>query len=208
MTELTGDNAPANLTEKSMTLSLTDKPRLDLLVGVFDSERQAEQLVERLIEDEFPADRISVLHKGGGMGDDMLGISFDTTGERVRTWTGQGALWGGLLGLLAGASGLFVLPGLGALLAAGPIVELIGGAVAGSLLGSGAMAGAAALSGLATALHHIGLPEDRLRELHQWIEEGKIVVILHLDPGGDLEQYLTQMKWAGADPVIELPVRI
>jgi len=200
--------ALANTTEKSMTLVSTDKPRLDLLIGVFDREQQAERLVERLIEDEFPPDRISVLHKSGGMGDDMLGISFDSTGEKVRTWTEQGALWGGLLGLLAGASGLFVLPGLGTLLAAGPIVELIGGAVAGTLLGSGAMAGAAALSGLATALHHIGLPEERLRELHRWIEEGKVVVILHLDPDGDPEQYLTRLKWAGADPVIELPVRI
>ena len=191
-----------------MTFSLRDQPRLDLLIGVFDKESQAEALVEHLIGDEFPPDRISVLHKGGGMGDDMLGISFDSAGERVKAWTEQGALWGGLLGLLAGASGLFVLPGLGTLLAAGPIVELIGGAIAGTLLGSGAMAGAAALSQLATALHHLGMPEEKLRQLHQWIDEGKVVVILHLDPGSDLEQYLTQMKWAGADPVLELPVQI
>ncbi len=191
-----------------MIFSLRDQPRLDLLIGVFDKESQAEALVERLIGDEFPPDRISVLHKGGGMGDDMLGISFDSAGERVKAWTEQGALWGGLLGLLAGASGLFVLPGLGTLLAAGPIVELIGGAIAGTLFGSGAMAGAAALSQLATALHHLGMPEEKLRQLHQWIDEGKVVVILHLDPGSDLEQYLTQMKWAGADTVLELPVRI
>ncbi len=185
-----------------------DTPRLDLLIGVFEREQQAEALVERLIGDDFPADRISVLHKGGGQGDDMLGISFDSGGERVRTWTEQGALWGGLLGLLAGASGLFVLPGLGPLLAAGPVVEMIGGAVAGTLLGSGAMAGAAALTQLATALHHIGIPEEQVRQLHQWIEQGRVVVILHLDPDTDHQACLTRMKWAGADPVIELPIRI
>ena len=185
-----------------------DTPRLDLLIGVFEREQQAEALVERLIGDDFPADRISVLHKGGGQGDDMLGISFDSGGERVRTWTEQGALWGGLLGLLARASGLFVLPGLGPLLAAGPVVEMIGGAVAGTLLGSGAMAGAAALTQLATALHHIGIPEEQVRQLHQWIEQGRVVVILHLDPDTDHQACLTRMKWAGADPVIELPIRI
>ncbi len=185
-----------------------DTPRLDLLIGVFEREQQAEALVERLIGDDFPADRVSVLHKGGGQGDDMLGISFDSGGERVRTWTEQGALWGGLLGLLAGASGLFVLPGLGPLLAAGPVVEMIGGAVAGTLLGSGAMAGAAALTQLATALHHIGIPEEQVRQLHQWIEQGRVVVILHLDPDTDHQACLTRMKWAGADPVIELPIRI
>ncbi len=191
-----------------MTQTLKDKPRLDLLIGVFDSEKQAEALVERLIGEEFPPDRLSVLHKGGGLGDDMLGIAFDSTGDRVKAWTEQGALWGGLLGLLAGASGLFVLPGLGALMVAGPIVETLAGAVAGTLIGGGGMAGAAALSQLASALHHIGIPEDRLKQLHQWIDEGKVVVILHLDPGTDVQQYLTRMKWAGADPVLELPVQI
>ncbi len=191
-----------------MKLSLKDGPRLDLLIGVFDTERKAEALVERLIGEEFPPDRISVLHKGGGLGDDMLGISFDTAGERAKAWTEQGALWGGLLGLLAGASGLFVLPGLGTLLAAGPIVELIGGAVAGTLLGSGAMAGAAALSQLATALHHVGIPDEQLERLHRWIDEGRVVVILHLEPGTDLAPWKTLMTWAGAEPTIELPVRI
>ncbi len=191
-----------------MPQTLKEQPRLDLLIGVFDNEKQAESLVERLIGEEFPPDRLSVLHKGGGLGDDILGIAFDSAGDRIKAWTGQGALWGGLLGLLAGASGLFVLPGLGALMAAGPIVEALAGAVAGTLIGSGGMAGAAALGQLASALHHIGIPEDQLKQLHQWVDQGRVVVILHLDPGTGLQQYRTKMEWAGADPILELPVQL
>lgn len=78
-----------------MTRIPLQQPRLDLLIGVFDREQQAQILVERLIEDDFPPDRVSLLHKGGGEGDDMLGISFHVIGERVRAWGEQGAFWAG-----------------------------------------------------------------------------------------------------------------
>lgn len=181
------------------------EPRLVLVSGVFSDQAAATRLVEKLIEQDFPMDRISVLHKSGGEGDDMLGLAFTDTGERVRVWGEHGAAWGALWGLLAGAAGLFVLPGVGPLLAAGPVVEALGGAIAGAAVAGGTMAGAALLSELASALHRLGIPDQDIDTLHQAIMDGQIAVILHCSPG-EAEQCHSRLAWAGADPVIELPV--
>ncbi|VAW78094.1 hypothetical protein MNBD_GAMMA15-466 [hydrothermal vent metagenome] len=179
--------------------------RLILAIGVFDSEQKASRVIEKLIEEDFPADRLSLLRKTGGMGDDMLGLAYTDTADRVKAWGEQGVIWGALWGLLAGATGLFVLPGIGPLLAAGPVVEALGGAIAGATLSGGAMAGAAALSQLASALHRIGVPQSDIDKIHNAIEAGHYVVILHCDPG-QADHCAMRLGWAGADPVTLMPV--
>ena len=185
----------------------TDKARLHLAVGVFDDKERATRLVEKLVDEDFPPDRISLLHKSGGTGDDMLGISYSDSGERIKVWGEQGAFWGALWGLLAGATGMFVLPGVGALMAAGPIVDAIAGAVAGGVLTGGAMAGAAALTGLASALHRMGIPEASLQEIHDDVENGKVVVILHCSDE-ELDDCLRKIAWAGAEKKLDFPVKV
>ena len=179
---------------------------LVLDVGIFENKEMARKLVERLIRDDFPMDQISLLGKGGGSGDDILGVTYHSTGERMKVWGEHGAFWGALWGLLAGAAGLFVIPGIGPLLAAGPIVEALAGALAGAVVTGGTMAGAAAVAQLASALHRIGIPEDRLEEIQSAIDAGKYVVILHLKPDSS-ERYDATLRWAGADPVYQLPVK-
>ena len=179
--------------------------RLDLVIGVYDQEDKATQVVEKLVQQDFPADRLSLLHKHGGLGDDMLGIAYGSGEERIKAWGEQGVLWGGLWGLLAGATGMFVIPGFGGLLAAGPIVEAIGGAIAGSALGGGTMAGAAALTQLGSALHASGIPEQELQEIHDHIDAGKVVVILHC-AAQEKADCVTLLKQQGADPLYEIPI--
>jgi hypothetical protein len=139
------------------------------------------------------------------MGDDMLGLAYTNTAERARAWGEHGAVWGALWGLLAGATGLFVLPGVGPLLAAGPVVEALGGAIAGAAVSGGAMAGAAVLSQLASALHRIGVPQGDVEQIHRAIEAGHYVVILHCDPD-QAEHCAMQLGWAGAESVSLMPV--
>ena len=93
--------------------------RLMLVVGMYTNQARAQQLVEKLIQEDFPMDRISLLSRVGGAGDDMLGVTYHDTGERVKAWGKHGAFWGAVWGLLASASGMFVLPGLGPLLGGG-----------------------------------------------------------------------------------------
>ena len=175
-----------------------------LTVGIFDDQERAQRLVERLIEEDFPMDRISLLGRAGrGAGDDLLGVSYHGTGEKMKVWGEHGAFWGALWGLLAGASGLFFLPGIGPLLAAGPIVEALAGAIAGAVMAGGAMAGAAALSQLASALHRIGLPAEAVARVEAAIDAGKHVVILHTD-SAHMEKWDRLLRWAGADPLLHL----
>ena len=180
--------------------------RLMLVVGIYSNEARAQQLVEKLIREDYPMDQISLLSRADGAGDDMLGVTYHDTGERMKAWGKHGAFWGAIWGLLAGASGMFVLPGLGPLLVAGPIVEALGAAIAGAAVASGTMAGAAAVSHLASALHRIGIPEDELAQIESAIEAGQYVVILHCAPE-ESEKHARTLAWAGAEPVYQLPVK-
>jgi len=176
-----------------------------LAVGVFDNEDKAARVIEKLVEEDFPADQLSILRKAGGLGDDILGLAYTDTAERVKAWGEHGAVWGALWGLLAGATGLFVLPGIGPLLAAGPVVEALGGAIAGAAVAGGGMVGAALLSELASALHRIGIPEADIEMIHSAIEAGHYVVILHCDPE-QADHCAKHLGWAGADPVTVMRV--
>jgi uncharacterized membrane protein len=146
-----------------------------VLVAVYADEAKAKDVVKRLIDLNYQMDLISVLGRVHGLGDDSLGIYHLHAGERMKAWGKQGAFWGGLWGVFAGAAGFFVIPGLGAVAAAGFLVEAIAG---GALVGAGTLAGAAALSQLAVAFHRAGIPPKEIQGLHQAIEEGKYLLML------------------------------
>lgn len=146
-----------------------------VLVAVYPDEDQAKAVVQSLIDLNYQMDLISVLGRVHPMGDDTLGIYTLNAHERMKAWGKKGVVWGGLWGMLAGAAGFFLVPGIGAVAAAGYMVEAIAG---GALLGGGALAGAAALSQVAIAFHRAGIPEEKIQALHQAITDGKYVVML------------------------------
>lgn len=161
-------------------MTSTPTPDTDSFVAaVFEHDDAAVRSVEHLIAEDFPMDRISLLRRASGMGDDPIGVAYDASGERMKVWGQQGAFWGAIWGLLAGAAGLFVLPGIGPIVAAGPIIEALAGAITGAALTGGVMAGAAALTQLTQALHHAGLPHADIEALHQDILNGNTLVLLH-----------------------------
>lgn len=149
------------------------------VAAVFAHDEATIRSIEQLIEHDFPMDQISLLRRAGGMGDDPIGVAYDSPGERMKVWGRHGAFWGALWGLLAGAAGLFVLPGIGPVVAAGPIIEALVGAITGTTLSGGVMAGAAALTQFAQVLHQAGLPPEDIKALHQSILDGDTVLLLH-----------------------------
>ncbi|RMG35793.1 MAG: DUF1269 domain-containing protein [Gammaproteobacteria bacterium] len=171
-----------------------------LITAIFPDMASAHRLVEQLIEEDFPMDQISVLHRAEGEGDDFLGIAYADDKERVRVWSEQGAFWGSLAGLLAGASGMFLVPGVGTLLLVGPVINALTGAV----LGAGLMAGSALATRLAVAFHRLGIPQEILEKLHTAIMDGKTVLLLH---GGnaDPETLRRRLDWHGAEEVLLIP---
>ncbi len=168
--------------------------------AVFANPKHSRAVVEELIKQNFPMDQISILHKAGGHGDDFLGIAYTNEIERFKVWGEQGALWGSLGGLLAGAAGLFLLPGIGPVLIAGPLID----AIAGAAVGAGMMTVGAAATHLTIGLRRLGIPDDKLNLLHQAVMDGKTVVLIHC--GDDEPEFWRQrLAWNGADPVFSMP---
>ena len=98
-------------------------------------------------------------------------IGYYNTGDRMKAWGKSGAFWGGLWGLLFG-SAFFIIPGIGPLLAAGPLVGWIVGALEGAVVVGG-------LSALGAGLYSIGIPKDSIIEYETQIKAGKFAVITH-----------------------------
>jgi hypothetical protein len=175
-----------------------------VILALFSDEAAAERSVRELIDRNFPMDMISLLGKAQSSGDDPLGVYYASAGERVKGWGKMGAFWGGLWGLFTGAAGLFLIPGTGALLAAGPVVEAIIGAAAGAGVGGGVMAGAAALSHLTVAMRRMGLPEEELETVQQAIDSGNYVVMLRVD-ADEVDRWKAVLESGGARKLLVFP---
>lgn len=181
-----------------------------ILVGIYDDEAKAQHAIEQLRDKGVALDMLSVLGRVHASGDDVLGIYYSGVGSRVQAWARQGALWGGLWGMLAGAAAMFVLPVVGPIFAAGPVVEAIvvtlGGGIAGATTGGAAMAGAASLTHLASVMHRMGIPQEQLDYLHQAIVDGHFLLLLR-DEKDEVLPWLEVLQHSEACEVIELPYK-
>ena len=87
------------------------------VIGVFNSEGQAQRAIGALKQSGFDDNEISLVAKDDGAGEQQ-GDTF--TGEDIGEGVTTGGVLGGLAGLAAGA-GALVIPGIGPLIAAGPL---------------------------------------------------------------------------------------
>ena len=138
------------------------------VIGVYENEQQAAEVVEDLKEKGYTTEEISVIAKN------KKELSEIT--QEVKPSTKDGAIAGaatggaiGLAGVIAGLSTVLI-PGIGAVLAAGPIITTIGGAILGASSGAG---------GLKHALMEIGVPDDEAERYSNDAQYGKILVFLH-----------------------------
>jgi len=118
------------------------------VVGVFKNEQVAREVVEDLRKAGFDKE-ISILARGreGQQGEAMTMEGGGGIADGIAT----GGVLGGLAGLAAGAGALFI-PGLGPLVAAGPIAGLLSGAAA---------------RGIAGGLIDWGIPEEEGRQYEE-----------------------------------------
>jgi hypothetical protein len=116
----------------------------------------------------------------------------------------MGAFWGGLWGLLTGAAGMFLVPGIGPVLAAGPAAEALAGAVGGAAVTGGVLAGAGAATQLTVAVHRMGVPEERLEETRERLGRGEhlLMLIVAADESGQWRDLLNASE---AEPLWVLP---
>ena len=193
--------ASQRLDERCDTDESTD--RLVLLAFHVDAEH-AQRALDRLQQHDFPMDRVSVLGRASASGDDPLGVYYSGVGERMRGWGGLGAFWGGIWGLATGAAGMFLLPGIGPVVAAGPVVEALAGGAAGAGVGGAVMAGAGAAAELTVSLHQLGLPEDCLDAIRERLSRGEHLVMLIVQRA-EASTWRPLLEDAGPEAMLELP---
>lgn len=154
------------------TLAQSGTSEKSAVVAIYDTHEEAEQAVHELETSGYDMRKLSIVGKDYQTEEEVVG--YYNTGDRMMSWGKMGAFWGGLWGLLFG-SAFFLIPGIGPLLAAGPIVGWIVGALEGAAVIGG-------LSALGAGLYSIGIPKDSILEYETQIKAGKFVVITHGSP--------------------------
>ena len=169
------------------------------VVGVFSRHGQAEKAVRTLRDEGFGENEISIAAKDnrggeGGEGEKKGGaggFSMEAGAEtmtRMDTNVGDGAAWGGALGGLAGllaGAGALAIPGIGPILAAGPLAAALSGAVAG---------------GIAGGLIDMGIPETEGKRFEEDVKSGKALAIIKCD-GEKAKRAESILRECGADEV-------
>jgi uncharacterized membrane protein len=139
------------------------------MIAVYDTHLEAENAVRELQRSGFDMRNLSIVGKDYQKEEEVVG--YYNMGDRMKAWGKTGAFWGGLWGLMFG-SAFFFIPGIGPLLAAGPLVGWIVGA-----LESAAVVGG--LSALGAGLYSIGIPKDSVIEYEAKIKADKFIIIAH-----------------------------
>src|SRR5436190_23782905 len=98
--------------------------------GIVKSYTQAEQIVERLQSAGFAVSEICVLLPDNQGKHDIGHVKATKAPESATTGAATGGVTGGMLGFLAG-TGALASPGVGPLIAAGPIMAALSGAAVG-----------------------------------------------------------------------------
>ncbi|HEX2172186.1 MAG TPA: general stress protein [Dehalococcoidia bacterium] len=131
------------------------------VVGVFESQADAERAIDRLRAAGFGDDQIGVAMRHG----EAPGGASDLTGDEAGSGAATGAVTGGVIGGLLGAAAAALIPGVGPVLAGGILAGVIGGVT------SGAVAG-----GLLGALVGLGIPEEEAGYYNAEFEAGRVIV--------------------------------
>ena len=139
------------------------------VVAVYDTHAQAEHAIKEL--QEAGVDMKSLSIAGQDTHTDEHVVGYYNAGDRMKYLGKVGAFWGGFWGLLFG-SGLFLIPGVGPILVAGPLVAWI---IAG-LEGAAVVGG---VSAIGAGLVSIGIPKDSVLNYEVALKTDKFLLIVH-----------------------------
>lgn len=137
--------------------------------GIYRDRVSLERGVERLKAENFRTEDISVLFPENAGTKDFAHEKGTKAPEGAAAGAGTGAVVGGVLGWIAGI-GAIAVPGIGPLIAAGPIMAALAGAGVGGAVG-----------GLTGALIGMGVPEYEAKRYEGMIKEGGFLMSVHAD---------------------------
>jgi hypothetical protein len=157
--------------------------------GIYNTRNGAEQAADALVNGGFAAGDISVLLPEN-LGTREIGTEKSTKApEGATAGAGTGAVLGGALGLLAGI-GALAIPGVGPLIAAGPIMATLAGMGVGGTVG-----------GLAGALVGLGIPEYEAKRYEGIIQKGGILLSVHCSTSDEVKRAKEILKNTGAQDI-------
>lgn len=158
----------------------------NVTVAVFPTHERAAEAVKELQQAGFDMMKLSIVGKEYETREDVVG--YYTTGDRMKHWGTMGAFWGGIWGLLLGAA-FFLVPGIGPVLVAGPLVAAIVGALETAVVAGG-------LSAIGAGLYSLGIPKNSVLAYEGAIRAGKYVLVVH---GSETEATQARDLLASAD---------
>ncbi|KYG58196.1 general stress protein [Planococcus maritimus] len=160
------------------------------VVGSYGTEMEAVEVIEDLQRQGYRDEDISVLSKDKKDVERVTEETGTQASEGAAAGAATGGALGGLGGVLAGL-GALAIPGIGPIVAAGPIAAGLTGAVAGAGVG-----------GIAGALIGLGVPEDEAKSYEEQFKEGRILVLVEEDKTKQSEPSDVNRLKEGEDPLI------
>jgi hypothetical protein len=157
--------------------------------GIYRDRVGVERAVDDLKDAGFRNTDISVLFPENVGTKDFAHEKATKAPEGTAAGAGTGALVGGTLGWLAGI-GALAIPGVGPLIAAGPIVAALTGVGVGGALG-----------GITGALIGMGIPEYEAKRYEGRVKEGGILLSVHSDNSDWTKKAKDILELTGAEDV-------
>jgi hypothetical protein len=155
---------PTHPLDMEKAMSITNS-----VVAIYDTHEQAERAIKELQEAGVDMKSLSIAGKDTHTDEHVVG--YYNTGDRMKRWGKIGAFWGGFWGLLFG-SGMFLIPGLGPILIAGPLVAWIIAGLEGAVVVGG-------VSALGAGLVSIGIPKDSVLKYEVALKTDKYLLVVH-----------------------------
>jgi hypothetical protein len=154
-------------------LSEKEIPMTQTVARLYDDFSTAQTVVRDLKNGGFPSENISlVAHDVSG----EYARSLEGNGSATEAGAGVGAALGGLGGLLVGL-GALAIPGIGPVVAAGPLATAVAGLLG---AGVGALAGGVT-GGLIGALVDMGVPETEAQYYSEGVRRGGTLVTVRAE---------------------------
>ena len=157
--------------------------------GIYATDAQAERAVDTLIASGFPSADISVLLSDIKSTKEFAHQKDTKAPEGTTAGVTAGGVVGGTLGVLAGI-GALAIPGVGPLIAAGPIMAGLAG------LGVGGVVG-----GLVGALVGMGIPEYEAKRYEGRVKDGGTLLSVHCDTSQQVSRAKDLLKSTGAEDI-------
>ena len=157
--------------------------------GIYPTRARVEMAVDKLYTHGFRPEDISIL-MAHTEGTKDIGVEKNSKApEGTAAGAGSGAVVGGALGFLIGI-GVVTIPGLGAVVAAGPLMALLSGVGVGGAVG-----------GLAGAAIGAGIPEYEAKRYEGLVTNGRVLLSVHADDGEWADRAKDVLEKTGAEHI-------